>query len=144
MGYGRIKKAKRSSSGEWIQKIMNSFSHLYCCFNTNTENYRNGICVTRTPEGEPIDVELAEFLCNAYLEKNKVSTSSDEEYSATHTEDYFNIVLEDCDEMDENYETINQTSLNNMDTILNHPIFYGSKSINDLKQCIQAIEPIEV
>ena len=70
MGYGRIKKMNEPSSGEWIQKIINSFSHLYCCFNANAEHYRNGIYVTRTPEGEPFDIDAFYEEFNSYVHCN--------------------------------------------------------------------------
>tara|TARA_Y100001970_G_C14084382_1_gene776494 strand:- start:226 stop:975 length:750 start_codon:yes stop_codon:yes gene_type:complete len=117
--------------GEWIKKVIKSLSTLYCNFTKITNDLPNGIdivssnCSSSTyPE---IGIELSSFLVRSYIMKRYKRVSLDNTETISYVSPV-NLVLQSYDDNDINNNRLIQA----IKTILNHPDFSSSSSMEDL------------
>ena len=132
--YGSLYYLEYSLEGEWMNKINNMISSLYCKFEEETNILPNGINLNQRYDYKDkniykLDKELSSFLLRCYMIKNLHKIDSDGilcNYKAP-----VNLVL---NYIDRDYVSIiNKKCVEQIKTILNHPTFYGCKSLNEIK-----------
>lgn len=132
--YGSLYYLEYSLEGKWINKVNDMISSLYCKFEKETDKLPNGINLNQRYnyqdfEAFKLDKEISSFILRCYMIKNLCKVNSDGvicNYRAP-----INLVLNYIDR--DFVSIINKKCIEQIKTILNHPIFRGCKSLNDIK-----------
>ena len=133
--------------GKWLQERLNQISKLFCSFGEKSESLPNGIDIYKTHRGykknqQHVGINIALFLVSAYLVKNFIRIKGiDERISYIKP---INIVLEtlDSDSDSDNITKINQSCIESMKTILNHPHFENCREIEDIIQSFPSVKDL--
>lgn len=132
--YGSLYYLENDLEGEWINKINIMISSLYCKFEEETKELPNGINLIpkynyRENNLYKLDKEVSSFILRCYMIKNLSKVDADGllcNYRAP-----VNLVLNYINK--EYVSIVNKRCVEQIKTILNHPIFSGCRTINDIK-----------
>tara|TARA_B100001115_G_C15822572_1_gene409184 strand:+ start:547 stop:999 length:453 start_codon:yes stop_codon:yes gene_type:complete len=130
------------NEGKWNQDIIQKMSILNCSFNNEiTNELPNGINISYINHNSfKLGKEISSFIIRSYLIKYIGHINGNGEYYS-----YLAPVNIFLDSIDRSYSTlINQTAIENMKTILNHPHFSTCKSIDDIKELISTVKDLNL
>ncbi|MBG02271.1 MAG: hypothetical protein CL470_08380 [Acidimicrobiaceae bacterium] len=141
---GELYHLKRIHNGEWLCKVINLMSFLYCFSGQKTKERPNGFRVSKVSkmmDNEKrylFDKTLSQFLISTYIIKKVTIIKMDGESFTYLTP--INLIL---DSLTKDYRSIlNDKCIYHIDTILNHPYFKKCKNILDIKKRIPSVKDL--
>lgn len=131
----------------WNQKIVRKMSTLHCEFTTPSHILPNGINVVQkkhinlfNPGIFELGKGISKFILNTYLVKRIVKVDETNGEKILTYNSPVNVFL---DKIDKQFVSIlNNSSIESIKSILNHPHFTGCKSVQDIQNRIPTVKDL--